>query len=318
MARVRVVVPLYNKASTVRRALNSIAEQTFRDFEVRVIDDGSTDDSAAIAESFDDPRFQVIRQDNLGPGAARNRGAAGSASEWLAFLDADDEWEAGFLQGSLDAAERWPAAATVTSGYRLFPEGTSTDQLWRTRGLESGEFRLTPRTHPVLAVHALAFMSPWSTIVRTSVFRKWGGYYENHCLYAEDAYLWLKVLLNETAVFEMEPRVRNYIDTSSLAGNLRRRTPVEPFLTDPSGIQNVCPKQLRVLLARLLAVRAFKRAVVLGYWGQWRDAAAIRKRFAVEGSWGLPYSFVSLAAGTPFVGWAGAFVRMARKWILRS
>src|SRR6185312_7639068 len=93
---VSVVLPLYNKAPFITRALDSIAAQTYRNFEAIIVDDGSTDGSGDIAASYPDPRFRVIRQTNAGPGAARNRGVDEAKGEVLAFLDADDEWLPGF------------------------------------------------------------------------------------------------------------------------------------------------------------------------------------------------------------------------------
>jgi glycosyltransferase involved in cell wall biosynthesis len=90
--RVSVIVPLFNKAKYIERALRSITAQALSDFEVIVVDDGSTDGGARIAESHPDPRFRLIRQPNAGPGAARNHGAAEARAPYLAFLDADDAW----------------------------------------------------------------------------------------------------------------------------------------------------------------------------------------------------------------------------------
>src|SRR4029077_13800601 len=95
--RVSVIIPVFNKAACVTRALDSIANQTFEDFEVIVVDDGSTDDSAKRASAHKDSRIRVLSQANAGPGAARNRGTAESRGELLAFLDADDEWLPDYL-----------------------------------------------------------------------------------------------------------------------------------------------------------------------------------------------------------------------------
>ena len=96
--RVSVIIPLYNKEPYVRRALSSIRAQTFEDFEVIVVDDGSTDEGARAVESFDDARVRLVHQQNAGPGAARNRGIAEARGELLAFLDADDEWTPTYLE----------------------------------------------------------------------------------------------------------------------------------------------------------------------------------------------------------------------------
>src|ERR1700680_3290107 len=95
---VSVVVPLYNKARYIARSLDSIARQTFQDFEVLVIDDGSTDGGGAIAAATGDCRLRVVAQQNRGVGAARNRGITEGTGNLVAFLDADDTWEPAFLE----------------------------------------------------------------------------------------------------------------------------------------------------------------------------------------------------------------------------
>ena len=97
---VSVVVPLFNKARYLSRALNSIWAQEFADFEVIVVDDGSTDDSLAVALTHKDKRLRVISQANAGPGR-RNRGIAEANGPFVAFLDADDAWKPNFLAAGL-------------------------------------------------------------------------------------------------------------------------------------------------------------------------------------------------------------------------
>src|SRR5664280_442891 len=108
-----IVVPLFNKAAYIRRALDSVARQTFGDFEVIIVDDGSTDGGEKIAGSYPDARFRVIYQENQGPGAARNAGIAEATGELTAFLDADDEW----LPRHLEAAVR--PSSTPTRNLQL-------------------------------------------------------------------------------------------------------------------------------------------------------------------------------------------------------
>ena len=95
--RVSVIVPLFNKAPYIERALSSVAAQTYRDFELIVVDDGSTDEGPRIVEAFNDLPIHLIRQENAGPGAARNRGLELAQGELVAFLDADDEWLPNYL-----------------------------------------------------------------------------------------------------------------------------------------------------------------------------------------------------------------------------
>src|SRR5207249_4329253 len=142
---VSVVIPLYNKAPFVRRALDSVLAQTHRALEVLVVDDGSTDGGGAVVAACPDPRVRLITQPNAGPGPARNRGLDEAAGPLVAFLDADDEWLPNYLETCVALLERHgPDIACVSTGYFLHPPGRPTVPMWRRRGLEDGVYRLAP------------------------------------------------------------------------------------------------------------------------------------------------------------------------------
>lgn len=88
---ISVVIPLYNKEPIIKKTLNSVLSQDYSDFEVVVVDDGSTDNSVAIVESIVGPRIRLIKQENGGPSKARNTGVKNAKGDWIVFLDADDE-----------------------------------------------------------------------------------------------------------------------------------------------------------------------------------------------------------------------------------
>jgi glycosyltransferase involved in cell wall biosynthesis len=92
-----VVIPLWNKRPTIAATVASAFAQEFADFELIIVDDGSTDGGAAELARFDDPRLRLFTQANAGPGAARNAGIAAARHGWIAFLDADDLWLPGHL-----------------------------------------------------------------------------------------------------------------------------------------------------------------------------------------------------------------------------
>ncbi len=94
---ISVVIPLFNKREQVLRAINSVLNQSYPDFELIIVDDGSTDGSADIVKSLSDPRIQLFSQVNGGVSKARNAGVKQANAEWVAFLDADDEYEPDFL-----------------------------------------------------------------------------------------------------------------------------------------------------------------------------------------------------------------------------
>jgi GT2 family glycosyltransferase len=119
MLRISVVIPLYNKAPHIGRAIRSVLLQTEPDYEVIVVDDGSTDDGAAIVAGLlaRDSRLKLVRQENQGVSAARNRGIAEACSDFIAFLDADDEWEADHLETLLRLRETFPDAGACATAY---------------------------------------------------------------------------------------------------------------------------------------------------------------------------------------------------------
>lgn len=88
---ISIVIPLYNKEASIKQSLKSVLSQSYEDFEVVIVDDGSTDGSVAVVKSITDPRIRLIKQQNGGPGSARNNGVIQSFGEWVLFLDADDE-----------------------------------------------------------------------------------------------------------------------------------------------------------------------------------------------------------------------------------
>lgn len=88
---ISVIIPLYNKESSIAQTLQSVFSQEYSDFEIVVVDDGSTDNSVEIVEAICDPRIRLIKQENGGPSKARNTGVKNAKGEWIVFLDADDE-----------------------------------------------------------------------------------------------------------------------------------------------------------------------------------------------------------------------------------
>lgn len=95
---ISIVIPLYNKESQIAKTLKAVLGQTFQDYEIIIINDGSTDNSVGEVKNFHDPRIRLINQDNAGVSAARNRGIQESKGRYVAFLDADDEWMPDYLE----------------------------------------------------------------------------------------------------------------------------------------------------------------------------------------------------------------------------
>ena len=107
MAKVSVIIPTYNRTEYVTQAIDSVLAQTYMDYEIIVVDDGSTDKTREVLEPYMD-KITYIYQENTGVSAARNTGIKAAKGEWIAFLDSDDEWLPGKLAVQIRAVERHP------------------------------------------------------------------------------------------------------------------------------------------------------------------------------------------------------------------
>lgn len=133
---VSVVIPAYNRAATIRRAVASVLAQDYAPLEVIVVDDGSTDRTAAAVEAIGDARVRLVIQGNAGVAAARNRGVAEARGALIAFLDSDDEWLPGKLAAQVALFRRGPRAlGLVYTGFeQVGPQGSVTAHAARHRG----------------------------------------------------------------------------------------------------------------------------------------------------------------------------------------
>ena len=159
---ISVVIPLYNKEALIGRTLESVLAQSYRDFEVVVVDDGSRDGSAAVVESFDDPRIRLIRQANTGVSAARNRGIAEARGEFIALLDADDIWRENYLQTQFELTQKYPQCDVFATGYEFIDEfGKVSPLILRNMPFSEEEGVLTDYFHVASTSHPPL----WTSIV---------------------------------------------------------------------------------------------------------------------------------------------------------
>lgn len=132
-----VVIPTYNRAYVLSRAIQSVLNQALADFELLVVDDGSTDATAAVVRAFADPRLRYIYQENKGRSAARNTGAAQANGEFITFLDSDDEAEPDWLAAFVRSFQQADRAGVVCGGVRIITEGRSEETLFRSPALRA-------------------------------------------------------------------------------------------------------------------------------------------------------------------------------------
>ncbi len=201
-----VIIPLYNKAPYVRKALESVFAQTYTDYELIVVDDGSTDDSAEIAEEvlqeaaphrpIASSPHRLLKQTNAGVSAARNTGVAASTGDYVAFLDADDWWDPTYLERMAQLIEDYPDAGLYASNYYYHKDGINIIKV----DIPTGYFN-----YPVEYYKNFA-MPVWTgaTMIPRKVYDEIGGFPQGIKL-GEDFLLWSKIVLQYPVAFLNEP-----------------------------------------------------------------------------------------------------------------
>ena len=193
-AQISVVITAYNEEAFVGVALRSALRQTLGDLEIIVVDDGSTDRTAAVVESFEDDRIRLIRQENQGLSAARNTGIAAAGCGLIAFLDSDDVWMPDFCEQMAAALRARPDAGFSYSDAWWLDDAS--DRFYRESAMAVNHPPQEPPVDPVeflrLLIHGnFIFVS---TMVRSEVLDEVGGF-DTTLTAVEDYDMWIRILV---------------------------------------------------------------------------------------------------------------------------
>lgn len=205
MPHFSVIIPLYNKVPYVRKAVESVVAQTYHDWELVVVDDGSVDGGGEIIKSISDSRIRLVRQDNAGVSAARNRGVAESTSPYICFLDADDWWEPTFMEEMVGLIERHTDAGIYGTNYWIVKNGKKrVAPIGVDEGFAEGDINYCQ-------VYARTLCMPLTSIsvcMPRTVFDRAGGFPVGIKL-GEDFLLWIHIALQHRVVLLNKP-LSNY------------------------------------------------------------------------------------------------------------
>jgi glycosyltransferase involved in cell wall biosynthesis len=220
-----IIIPLYNKENAIENTLKSVFNQSFTDYEVIVINDGSTDRSEEKVTAFSDERLRLISTDNKGVSPARNLGIELANGKIIAFLDADDYWFPSHLENLYQLHNRFPEAGLLVTNYQFFYsdkkiiqpvfEGIPTEK-WS--GIVPDFFK-----------SSMKFRLAWTSAVavRKNVFDSLGNFDENITLGAgEDTDLWIRIALKYPVAFDNEVSAYYQMETEnriSLSRTLERK-----------------------------------------------------------------------------------------------
>lgn len=182
---ISVVIPTYNRAWSLPRAVNSVLKQTFRDLELIVVDDGSNDYTQNILSSYQDSRLRVIRQTNRGVAGSRNRGIEESRGDYIALLDSDDYWFNQKMKRHLEF--------TLDSGFSI----TQTEEIWIRKGRRvNPKYKHTKKAGWIFEPSLqLCLVSPSCVMFSRDCWKKIGPF-DQDLMACEDYDLWLRASLN--------------------------------------------------------------------------------------------------------------------------
>lgn len=229
MPHFSVIIPLYNKAPYVGKTVESVLCQTLRDYELIIIDNGSTDGSSEIVAGFTDSRIRIVRlEENVGVSNARNKGVKLSTAPYITFLDADDWWEPTFLEEMAGLIERHPDAGIYGTGYYIVKNGK---KRVAPIGVEEG---FTEGGINYCRVYAKTLCMPLTSIsvcIPRKVFDTTRGFPTDINL-GEDFILWLTIALKYQVILLNKP-LSNYnqdVD-ASYRGTHNKRYDPDTFMT---------------------------------------------------------------------------------------
>ncbi len=208
--KVSVVIPTYNRADKVQMGIHSVLAQTFSDFEIVVVDDGSSDNTEEILKEAFGDRIRYFRQSNQGASIARNRGVAEARGEWIAFLDSDDIWEPTKLEWQFQALEKVGSqCGACYTDVRLFnhDETRTMFQMAEDNYRHSQEMAINPEAMRLLVRPGGAGMVVClsSLLARTDLVRKTN--FDPKLLYSQDSDLMFRLAMQTPFCYVNRPLV---------------------------------------------------------------------------------------------------------------
>lgn len=263
-----IVIPLYNKEFQIANTLKSVLGQSFQDFEIVIVDDGSKDNSVSEVKKINDPRIRLISQTNAGVSAARNRGIQEALGEFIAFLDADDEWNPKYLETQVSLIHKYPGSKVFATNYEFRDtEGNITPTIINNLDIQGQDgildnyFEVAAISHPPLWTSAV--------VVNKDAIMSIGGFPEG-IKSGEDLLTWARLAVKYKIAYCKTPMAffnNNGPDERGMNEDQKQRRP-EKF--------DYVGEQLKLLLTQHPDIKGLHK--YLSLWHKMRCRIFINKR----------------------------------------
>ena len=214
---IAIVIPLYNKENQIANTLQTVFNQTFQDFEIVIVNDGSTDKSVEEVEKFNDARIRLIHQENAGVSAARNRGIKETKYDLIALLDADDEWKPEYLQEQINLINNFPECNVFACAYEYRDDKGKSRQITLNKMPFSSQTGVLTNYFEVASCSSPPFCSI-NIVARKECFLNIGGFPVG-VKSGEDLLTWARLALKYKIAYNTIPCAVYLIESESKKGN---------------------------------------------------------------------------------------------------
>ena len=209
-----VIVPLYNKREEIFRSIESVLNQTYKNFEIIIVNDGSTDGGEMVVEAINDKRIKLIHQKNSGQGLARNTGISHASGDFIAFLDADDSWTRDHLRVIEELILKFPASGAYCTSFAYKKEGINRTYPVIFKNIPDHPWEGLILNYIYVLVNETSPILTNSVCVQKSLLIQLGGF-DVQLPLAQDVDLWIRIFLKSSIAYSTNVTSYYHLGTSN-------------------------------------------------------------------------------------------------------
>ncbi len=268
MIQFSVIIPLYNKANYIRETLNSVLEQTYKHFQVIIVDDGSTDNSFEIVSEIHDKRISIYRKQNEGVSIARNYGIHKANNKYIAFLDADDIWLPDYLETINGLISKYPQVGIYSTAYKIIYPHKEEDLLYYNEKKKTNKEFIIEDYYKSLMNNEMFPLWTGAICVKKELFNK-VGFFPEKIKRGEDLDMWLRLcLVSAIAIYNVSKVLYNKKTENNAMSSYNSYKESFPYwewynYTQSKYICEYTTKSIKGLILTAIKFKKFRDAIFL-------------------------------------------------------